>query len=249
MHDHRRMLVILSTSVLATSFLSGIFGMAGGMILMGILLALLPVEKAMVIHGVAQFASNGWRAVLWWRKIRWNVFGGYAAGAAVVLCAMLALNATLSRPAVLMVLGATPFLAYLLPESLRLNVDRRGHAFACGVTCMGIQMLSGVSGPLLDTFFVRSAMTRHEVVATKAAVQTLSHATRIAFFGSLIASSGEQVGPMLGALLVVSAIAGTSASRFVLDRLTDANFRAITQRLVLAIGACYLVWGAWSLAQ
>ena len=55
------MLLILSTSVLATSFLSGIFGMAGGMVLMGILLLLMSVEQAMVIHGVAQFASNGWR--------------------------------------------------------------------------------------------------------------------------------------------------------------------------------------------
>lgn len=215
---------------------------------MGILLVLVPVEKAMVIHGVAQFASNGWRAVLWWRTIRWGVFRGYAAGAALVVGAMLALNATLSRPAVLVMLGLTPFLVYLLPESWRLNVDRRGHSFACGFTCMGIQMLSGVSGPLLDTFFVRSAMNRHEIVSTKAAVQTLSHATRIGFFGALLASSGQLLDPTLGAVLVVSAILGTSASRLVLDRMTDANFRQITQRLVLVVGACYLAWGLWMLA-
>lgn len=243
------MLLILSTSVLATSFLSGIFGMAGGMILMGILLFLVPVEKAMVVHGVSQFASNGWRAVLWWRAIRWRVFRGYAAGAAVVVCAMLVLNATLSRAAVLIMLGLTPFLAYLLPESWRLNVDRKGHSFACGFTCMGIQMLSGVSGPLLDTFFVRSTMNRHEIVSTKAAVQTLSHASRIGFFGTLLASSNQRLEPALGAVLIVSAILGTSASRLVLDRLTDANFRQITQRLVLAIGGCYLAWGVWTVAQ
>jgi uncharacterized protein len=242
------MLLILTAAVLATSFLSGIFGMAGGMILMGILLVLLPVEKAMVIHGVAQFASNGWRAVLGWRTIQWRVFRGYTAGAAVVFTAMLLLDAKLSRGAVMIVLGATPFLVYLLPANLRLDVDRPGHSFACGLTCMGVQMLSGVSGPLLDTFFVRSAMTRHEVVATKAAVQTLSHATRVAFFGTLVASSGEALGVGLVALLVVSAIVGTSASRRVLNLLTDANFRWATQRLVLGLGACYLVWGIWSLA-
>jgi uncharacterized protein len=241
------MLLILSTSVLATSFLSGIFGMAGGMILMGILLLLVPVEKAMVIHGVAQFASNGWRAVLWWRSIRWRVFRGYALGAFVVVCAMLALNASLGRAAVLIMMGLTPFLVYLLPESWRLNVDHPGHSFACGFACMGIQMLSGVSGPLLDTFFVRSAMTRHEVVSTKAAVQTLSHAARIGFFGTLLASSGQLLDPVLGAVLIISAILGTSASRLVLDRITDANFRRITQRLVLTIGGCYLAWGMWAI--
>ncbi|MCC2674548.1 MAG: hypothetical protein K0R58_1495 [Ramlibacter sp.] len=241
------MLFILSGSVLATSFLSGIFGMAGGMVLMGILLVLMSVEKAMVIHGVAQFASNGWRAVLWWRQIDWRVFRGYAAGAVLVLAAMLALQVTLSRPVVMIVMGATPFLAFLLPARWQLNVDRRGHPFSCGLICMGVQMLSGVSGPLLDTFFVRSSMNRHQVVATKAAVQTLSHAARIVFFGALLASSDQQVGPVLALLLVVSAIAGTSASKLVLDRISDKHFRQVTQRLVLVLGGCYVVAGLWLL--
>lgn len=243
------MLLILSSSVVATSFLSGIFGMAGGMVLMGILLALMSVEKAMVVHGLTQFASNGWRAVLWWRAIRWRVVRGYAAGAAGVVGLLLALDVTLDRAAVMLVLGITPFIAWLLPPSLQLDVDRRGHALGCGFVCMGVQMLSGVSGPLLDTWFVRSKMTRHEVVSTKAAVQTLSHATRVAFFGTLLATSEQPVGPGLALLLVASAIVGTSASRLVLDRLSDANFRQITQRLVLALGSGYLAAGAWLLAQ
>lgn len=170
-------------------------------------------------------------------------------GAALVVVLMAAVQATLDRTTVMIVLGITPFISDLLPEGLRLNVDSRGHSFACGFICMGLQMLSGVSGPLLDTFFVRTAMTRHEVVSTKAAVQTLSHATRIGFFGALLASAGGDLGPGLTVLLVASAIAGTSASRIVLDRLSDANFRKLTQRLVLAIGGCYLGWGFWSLAQ
>jgi uncharacterized protein len=241
------MLLILSGSVLATSFLSGIFGMAGGMVLMGILLALLSVEKAMIIHGVAQFASNGWRAVLWWRQIDWRVFRGYAAGAVLVVGAMIVLQVTLSRPVVMVVMGATPFVVFLLPARWQLNVDRPGHPFSCGLVSMAVQMLSGVSGPLLDTFFVRSAMNRHQVVATKAAVQTLSHAMRIVFFGALLASSDQPIGPLLAILLVASAIAGTSASKLVLDRITDKHFRQITQRLVLVLGGCYLAAGLWLL--
>jgi uncharacterized membrane protein YfcA len=42
----------LSLAMVGTSFLSGIFGMAGGMILIGILLALLPVPEAMMLHGI-----------------------------------------------------------------------------------------------------------------------------------------------------------------------------------------------------
>lgn len=56
--------------MVGTSLLSGIFGMAGGLILVGVLLALLPVQDAMLLHGVTQAASNGWRALLWRRHIR-----------------------------------------------------------------------------------------------------------------------------------------------------------------------------------
>jgi len=241
------MVLVLSTSVLATSFLSGIFGMAGGMVLMGILLALMSVEKAMVIHGVAQFASNGWRALLWWRHIAWRVFYGYAAAALLVVAAMLVVQLTLSRPVVMVVLGITPFLTLLLPMRWELNVDRAGHPFACGMACMGVQVLSGVSGPLLDTFFVRSQLSRHQTVATKATLQTLSHALRIVAFGALLTASDQTVEPGLALLLVLSAIVGTSVSKLVLDRLTDTHFRQITRRIVLALGGGYLVTGLWLL--
>jgi uncharacterized membrane protein YfcA len=241
------MVLLLSASVVATSFLSGIFGMAGGMVLMGILLALVSVDKAMVIHGVAQFASNGWRAVLWWRHIAWRVFRGYCVAALLVVAAMLVLQMTLSRAAVLVVLGATPFLTFVLPARWQLNVDRPGHPFACGLSCMGVQMLSGVSGPLLDTFFVCSEMNRRQVVSTKAALQTLSHALRIAVFGALLSASDQTLELELVLLLVLSAVVGTSASKLVLDRLTDTHFRQLTRRIVLVLGGCYVFAGLWLL--
>jgi uncharacterized membrane protein YfcA len=241
------MLFILLPSVLVTSFLSGVFGMAGGMVLMGILLVLFSVEKAMFIHGVAQFTSNGWRALLWCPFISWRVFRGYAMGAALVMAMATSLQLTLSGPVAMLMLGATPFVTLLLPSRLQLNVERKGHPFTCGCVCMAMQMLSGVSGPLLDNFFVRSAMDRRQVVSTKAAVQTLSHALRIAFFGSMIAAAEQPISQSHAVLIMACAIFGTSASKLILDRITDVNFRLVTQRLVLVIGACYCAAGGWML--
>ena len=45
---------VLGVASLVTSFLSGILGMAGGMILMGVLIAVLPVPAAMMMHGITQ---------------------------------------------------------------------------------------------------------------------------------------------------------------------------------------------------
>ena len=74
------MLATVAAGVVVTSFLSGIFGMAGGMILMGLLLALMPLPAAMVLHGVTQLTSNGWRAWLWRAHIDWRIVGRFAVG-------------------------------------------------------------------------------------------------------------------------------------------------------------------------
>ena len=59
-----------AAAIVSTSFISGIFGMAGGMILMGILLAFMPLAPAMVLHGLVQTASSGWRSLAMARGYR-----------------------------------------------------------------------------------------------------------------------------------------------------------------------------------
>jgi len=59
--------------------------MAGGLILIGVLLALMPLPTAMVLHAITQMASNGWRALLWRAHIRWRPVFVYLIGCAVAL--------------------------------------------------------------------------------------------------------------------------------------------------------------------
>ena len=73
----------LSLLMIGTAFLSGIFGMAGGLILIGVLLVVFPLPTAMVLHAVTQMASNGWRATLWFRHIVWKSMVFYVAGCLV----------------------------------------------------------------------------------------------------------------------------------------------------------------------
>src|SRR4051812_33370622 len=49
----------LALLMIFTALLSGVFGMAGGLILVGVLLVLMPLPQAMVLHAVTQMASNG----------------------------------------------------------------------------------------------------------------------------------------------------------------------------------------------
>jgi uncharacterized membrane protein YfcA len=243
-------LAALAATALVTSFISGILGMAGGMIFMGVLLALLPVPTAMILHGVTQLASNGWRAVLWRREIDWRIFRQNAYGALVALAVFAGVQLVVSKPVALLILGVTPFVGLALPEKLFLDVQRRGHAFACGVICTGLQLLAGVSGPILDVFFVRSKMGRRTVVATKASMQSLGHIVKIVYFGGLVGAAHRgTVDAWVGAMMIALAITGTSLSRHVLERLTDAAFRQWTRWAVMSMGILYLAMGAIGLLR
>src|SRR5262245_40758662 len=238
---------LIAVTSVVTSFISGILGMAGGMILMGVLLALLPLPAAMLLHGISQLTANGWRAFQLRDRIDWRVFRGYVVGASLALGAFTLLQFVASKPVALILMGLTPFVALALPERLHLNVERRGHSFLCGLVNTAIALVAGISGPILDLFFIRSKMGRHAVVATKATVQSLSHLMKIGYFGGILASSGATVDPVLAATMVVLAVVGTSLSKRVLERISDADFRRWTRWTVMTLGTFYLVSGLLAL--
>ena len=233
-------LLLLAVSALVTSFVSGILGMAGGMILMGILLAVLPLPVAMMLHGITQLASNAWRALLWRKQVDWRIFRGYLYGAVAMTVVFAVVKLVVSKPIALVVMGLTPFITLALPERLHLNVERRGHSTACGIICTTLSLTAGVSGPILDVFFVRSRMGRHAVIATKAMTQSLSHILKIAYFGAFVAVEGGNVHPVLAAIMVALALVGTSLSKHVLARMNDASFRFWTRWTVMTLGLFYL---------
>ncbi len=240
-------LAALAVVAVVTSFISGIFGMAGGMLLIGFLLVMLPVPVAMVFHGVIQIAANGWRAWLWRQHVKWSVVLQFGAGAAASLLVFSFFDFVPDKALVLMMVGLTPFLALAVPQRLAPDVERRGQAFLAGAIGGAMQLVAGVTGPLLDIFYVRTGMTRQVNVATKAAAQVLGHLTKVAYFATLVA---DPAGRDLEQWLVMAyaagfAVLGTSLSRSFLDRLSDRQFYYWTRRVILALGAVYVGQGVW----
>jgi uncharacterized membrane protein YfcA len=65
----------LLVAVFFTSTLSGVFGMAGGLVLLGILLTILPVGTAIAVQGAIQIIANGSRAFFSREFIDWKILG------------------------------------------------------------------------------------------------------------------------------------------------------------------------------
>src|SRR3546814_10189671 len=75
-------------------------------------------------------------------------------------------------------------------------------------------------------------MDRRAVVATKAACQTLSHLAKLIYFAHAMGGESGADEVAMG-IAVVMAIAGTTLSKFVLEKLTDNQFRRWTQLIVV----------------
>jgi uncharacterized protein len=237
-------ITLLLLTMVATSFLSGIFGMAGGMILIGVLLALLPLPAAMVLHAVTQMASNGWRATLWWRFIRWRPAIAYVVGCLVVLSLWSLVRYVPEKPAALLLLGVTPFLARATPKSFQPDPTNPFHCAGYGVVCMTLLLMTGVSGPLLDTFFLGGGkMERREIVATKAACQVFGHAAKLLYFGGIV-EQAAQLDPVVAGLAVLASAVGTTLSARVLHAMTDGQYRLWANRIITTIALYYIGHGS-----
>src|SRR5258705_2613870 len=81
-------LALIGATIIFSSFLSGVFGMAGGMVLLGVLLNYFDVATGMIFFSIIQLFANGWRVVQWRRYVLWPIFGWYVIGAVIAFGCM-----------------------------------------------------------------------------------------------------------------------------------------------------------------
>ncbi|MBV1705594.1 MAG: TSUP family transporter [Hyphomicrobiales bacterium] len=235
--------LLIGIVVLLTAMISGVFGMAGGLILLGILLVVLDVGPAMILLGFTQFASNGWRTLLWRRHVRWQLFGGFAIGALVAFGVMRALVLIPPKGFIYLFIGLLPFATELLPKDLAPDISKPFMAVFCGFLMTVLQIIGGAAGNVLAVFFQASTLDRREIVATKAVMQMLNHALRVIYFGSLVGFTPAGLKVWQIAACMGLAIIGTTLGAQALKRISNHSFRTWSQWLIRAISVIYIVRG------
>jgi hypothetical protein len=126
--------LVLLAVVLITATISGVFGMAGGLMLMGALTLVMPVSAAMVAHGAVQFVSNGWRAVLHREAHRLAIIIFYGVGSAIAAGLLALVTYEPTKAWVYLMLGLVPGLAWLPKGRFNLDAAKPTHATACGLS-------------------------------------------------------------------------------------------------------------------
>ncbi len=160
--------ILLVGSALVAAAVSGILGMAGGFMLLGVMTAVLPPAQVVPLHGVVQFASNISRTFAFFREIRWRIFAIYAlplvAGVAGSTQVWSGENLGWFRPGIgIFVLC---FLAWR-----RWSPQWRNPPFwiyaPLGLCTGFLTIFVGATGPFLAPFFLRDDFEKEEVIAVK----------------------------------------------------------------------------------
>ena len=247
-------LALLILAVLATSTLSGALGMGGGIVLMALLAALLPAPAAVALHGVIQLSTNLTRALLLRSAVDRPTVARYVLGSAGSVLVFASLAFVVERTTLFLGLGtiavgATLLRRYAGPEILkRLSLRSPSVGVACGALVTSAHLTAGVAGPLLDVFFLETTLNRQAVVATKAATQALSHGIKLVYFVALAPGALSSLSLSGYVLVAAAGLAGTALGTALLERLSEASFRKLTQAAVLVLGVFYLGRGVWELS-
>jgi uncharacterized membrane protein YfcA len=167
-------------------------------------------------------------------------------GCAVALAVWSITRYVPDKPVALLLLGVTPFLARLTPPGLQPNPESIWQGTLYGSICMGLMLMTGVTGPLLDTFFLGGKFDRRTIIATKATCQVASHFTKLIYFGGII-SQAATLDPALAVVAVMASMLGTTLSRRLLEAMSDQQFRTWANRLITTVAGYYIIYGSWLL--
>jgi uncharacterized membrane protein YfcA len=240
---------VLAGMAFGTAVLSAIVGMAGGIILLSVMLLYLDPLMAIPLHGAVQLVSNSSRAWIQRRHVNWDIAAPYA----VMLLPMgwLGLRVAFSLPpdAVKASIGAFVLLATWRPGWLLLGTHperadpQRRFALLGGIVGF-LNVIVGAMGPFLAPFFLNLGLPRQAIVGTKATCQALGHVVKILLYGLIGFAFADHT--LLLAIMCSMVVAGTAAGSRLLERVNDRAFVALYKGALTLVAVRLLIGEVWA---
>lgn len=229
-------LIILTLIAVLTSVISGLVGMAGGIVLLSLMTFFVPWNVLIPVHGIVQLISNGSRCLMLRKKINYKVFIPFILGLPFgVIVATLIVGQLSSADIPLLFVVILILYTLFKPKKMPpLKIPMWAFSIL-GLVTGFFTLLVGATGPLIAPFFLRDDLAKEEIVATKAACQAIGHLFKLPAFFYLGFNYGEYLTMIIS--MSVAAIVGTKLGVLLLGRINEQYFRVIYK---LALGAAAL---------
>ncbi len=224
-----------------TSTIAGVVGIGGGMMLIAILPSFLPLNALIPVHGLTQMSSNLSRAIFGYKDVQFEVIPKFLLGSAIGIAIFAGILNFISLEYVPLFIGAYILLS-LWSEKFNEKIKRYESYFLAGFFQTGLSMVVGATGPLTMTLLLKDYGDKDKVVATGAALMSITHILKVFVFMYFGFVFFDYIGVIIA--MIIGAVAGSWAGTQLRDKIEGKKFIMILKVLLSAL-AIHVIIGVF----
>lgn len=221
-----------------TSTIAAIVGLGGGMMLIAILPSFLPINALIPVHGLTQMTSNLSRAVFGYKDVQYEVIPKFLLGSFLGIGIFASILNFISLEYVPLFIGVYILLS-LWSEKFNEKIKRYESYFLAGFFQTGLSIIVGATGPLTMTLLLKDYKNKDEVVATSAALMSLSHILKVFVFMYFGFVFFDYIGIIIA--MVIGAIAGSWVGTKLRNIIDGKKFTIILKVLLTTLAIKVIV--------
>ena len=230
--------LILGLITFFTSTIAGIVGVGGGMMLIVILPSFLPLNALIPIHGLTQVSSNVSRAIFGYKDVQYEVIPKFLLGSAIGIGMFAAVLNLISLEYVPLFIGVYILLS-LWSEKFNEKIKRYESYFLAGFFQTGLSMVVGATGPLTMTLLFKDYEDKNKVVATGAALMSITHILKVFVFMYFGFVFFDYIGVIIA--MIIGAVSGSWVATKLRDEIDGKRFTIILKVLLSALAIQVIV--------
>jgi len=213
--------IILGLVTFLTSTVAGVVGIGGGMMLIAILPSFLPLNALIPVHGLTQMSSNFSRAVFGYKDVKLEVIPKFLLGSLLGIALFASILYFISLDYVPLFIGVYILLS-LWSKKFNEKIKRYESYFLAGFFQTGLSIVVGATGPLTMTLLLKDYHDKNIVVATGAALMSITHTFKVfafMFFGFVFF---DYIGILVA--MIIGAVIGSWTGTKLRDKIDGKKF-------------------------
>ncbi len=230
--------LILGIISFLTSTVAGVVGIGGGMMLITIMPSFIPVNALIPVHGLTQMSSNFSRAVFGYKDVQFEVIPKFLLGSFIGIGIFAGILNFISLNYVPLFIG-TYILLSLWSEKFNEKIKRYESYFLAGFFQTGLSVVVGATGPLTMTLLLKDYGDKNKVVATGAALMSISHILKVFVFMYFGFVFFDYIGIIVA--MIIGAVAGSWAGTQLRDVIEGKKFLLFLKILLSALSIHVMV--------
>ncbi|RXJ90450.1 hypothetical protein CRV01_04640 [Arcobacter sp. CECT 8983] len=229
--------ILLGILTFFTSTIAGVVGLGGGMILIAILPSFLPINALVPVHGLTQLSSNLSRAVFGYKDVKLEVIPKFLLGSLVGVSFFAIILYFVSLTYIPLFIGFYILLS-LWSQKFNDKIKKFESYYLIGFIQSGFSIVVGATGPLATTLLVKDYNDKHTVVATAAALMSITHLLKVFAFMIFGFIFFDYLGILVA--MIIGAIAGSYAGTKLRDKIDGKKFM-LALKIILSFMAIKLI--------